>query len=163
MTGELISPSDLFVLALQIRQVLRSPLPPIKPSSYTLLFYNAYTMHGAGACIHTHSQNALIGNTVLSNYVAYDIMREAGIPDGAMRFVPGDAVAMTKQGFEHPEFVSLYFTRSSHVFKNMWRQIAENIDRYKSHPCIVGEMGGKNYHLVHSSANMDNAVNGTIR
>ncbi|KAJ2815929.1 1-pyrroline-5-carboxylate dehydrogenase, partial [Coemansia sp. 'formosensis'] len=63
----------------------------------------------------------------------------------------------------HPEFASLHFTGSTHVFKNMWRQIAENIDRYKSYPRIVGETGGKNYHLVHSSANMDNAVNGTIR
>ncbi|KAJ2823385.1 1-pyrroline-5-carboxylate dehydrogenase, partial [Coemansia furcata] len=84
-------------------------------------------------------------------------MREAGIPDGVMQFVPGDAVAMTKQVFEHPKFVSLYFTGSSHVSKNMWRQIAKNIDRHKSYLRIVGEMGGKNYHLVHSSANMDNA------
>ncbi|KAJ2034673.1 1-pyrroline-5-carboxylate dehydrogenase [Coemansia sp. RSA 2337] len=115
---------------------------------------------------------ALMGNTVLwkpsnsavlSNYVAYDIMREAGVPDGVMQFVPGDAAAMTKQVFEHPEFASLHFTGSTHVFKNMWKQIAENIDRYKSYPRIVGETGGKNYHLVHSSANMDNAVNGTIR
>ncbi|KAJ2077825.1 Methylthioribulose-1-phosphate dehydratase [Coemansia sp. S100] len=57
---ERISPSDLFVLALQTRQVLRSPLPPIKPSACTPLFYNAYTMRGAGACIHTHSQNAVL-------------------------------------------------------------------------------------------------------
>ncbi|KAJ2102273.1 1-pyrroline-5-carboxylate dehydrogenase [Coemansia sp. RSA 922] len=115
---------------------------------------------------------ALMGNTVLwkpsnsavlSNYVAYDIMREAGVPDGVMQFVPGDAAAMTKQVFEHPEFASLHFTGSTHVFKSMWKQIAENIDRYKSYPRIVGETGGKNYHLVHSSANMDNAVNGTIR
>ncbi|KAJ2872022.1 Methylthioribulose-1-phosphate dehydratase, partial [Coemansia aciculifera] len=42
------------------RQVLRSPLPPIKPSACTPLFYNAYTMRGAGACIHTHSQNAVL-------------------------------------------------------------------------------------------------------
>ncbi|KAJ2900565.1 Methylthioribulose-1-phosphate dehydratase [Coemansia aciculifera] len=57
---ERILPSDLFVLALQTRQVLRSPRPPIKPSACTPLFYNAYTMRGAGACIHTHSQNAVL-------------------------------------------------------------------------------------------------------
>ncbi|KAJ2000975.1 1-pyrroline-5-carboxylate dehydrogenase [Coemansia thaxteri] len=115
---------------------------------------------------------ALMGNTVLwkpsnsavlSNYIAYDIMREAGVPDGVMQFVPGDAAAMTKQVFEHPEFASLHFTGSTVVFKHMWRQIAENIDRYKSYPRIVGETGGKNYHLVHPSANLDNAVNCTIR
>ncbi|KAJ1964287.1 Methylthioribulose-1-phosphate dehydratase [Dipsacomyces acuminosporus] len=57
---ERIQPKDLFVLALSTRQVLRAPQPPIKPSACTPLFYNAYTMRGAGACIHTHSQNAVL-------------------------------------------------------------------------------------------------------
>ncbi|KAI9503772.1 Methylthioribulose-1-phosphate dehydratase [Coemansia spiralis] len=57
---ERIRAEDLFVLVLQTREVLRSPQPPIKPSACTPLFYNAYTMRGAGACIHTHSQNAVL-------------------------------------------------------------------------------------------------------
>ncbi|KAJ2657166.1 Methylthioribulose-1-phosphate dehydratase [Coemansia sp. RSA 1200] len=57
---ERIKPEELFVLVLQTRQVLRAPQPPIKPSACTPLFYNAYTMRGAGACIHTHSQNAVL-------------------------------------------------------------------------------------------------------
>ncbi|KAJ2777359.1 1-pyrroline-5-carboxylate dehydrogenase [Coemansia javaensis] len=115
---------------------------------------------------------ALMGNVVvwkpsqgavLSNAIAYDVMREAGVPDGVMQFVPGDAAAMTKRVFEHPEFAALHFTGSTHVFKSMWKQIAANIDRYKSYPRIVGETGGKNYHLVHPSADVPNAVNNTIR
>ncbi|KAJ2678000.1 Methylthioribulose-1-phosphate dehydratase [Coemansia sp. RSA 1285] len=57
---ERIKPEELFVLVLQTRQVLRAPPPPIRPSACTPLFYNAYTMRGAGACIHTHSQNAVL-------------------------------------------------------------------------------------------------------
>lgn len=57
---ERIQPSDLFVLDLTTRSILQSPEPPIKPSACTPLFYNAYTMRGAGACIHTHSQNAVL-------------------------------------------------------------------------------------------------------
>ncbi|KAJ2787405.1 1-pyrroline-5-carboxylate dehydrogenase [Coemansia interrupta] len=115
---------------------------------------------------------ALMGNTVLwkpsnsavlSNYIAYEIMREAGVPDGVMQFVPGDAAAMTKQVFEHKDFASLHFTGSTFVFKSMWKQIAENIDHYRSYPRIVGETGGKNYHLIHPSANLDNAVYSTVR
>ncbi|KAJ1964288.1 1-pyrroline-5-carboxylate dehydrogenase [Dipsacomyces acuminosporus] len=115
---------------------------------------------------------ALVGNTVLwkpsqsavlSNYIAFDIMREAGVPDGVMQFIPGDAASMTKVVFEHPEFASIHFTGSTHVFKNMWKQIGQNIDIYKSYPRIVGETGGKNYHLVHPSANLESAVNNTIR
>ncbi|KAJ1728045.1 1-pyrroline-5-carboxylate dehydrogenase [Coemansia biformis] len=115
---------------------------------------------------------ALMGNVVLwkpsasavlSNFVAFEVMREAGVPDGVMQFVPGDAAAITKQVFEHPEFAALHFTGSTFVFKSMWKQIAANIDRYKSYPRIVGETGGKNYHLVHPSADVDSAVNNTIR
>ncbi|KAJ2365552.1 1-pyrroline-5-carboxylate dehydrogenase [Coemansia sp. RSA 2610] len=115
---------------------------------------------------------ALMGNTVLwkpsagavmSNYVAYEIMRESGVPDGVIQFIPGDAAAMTKQVFDHPEFSSLHFTGSTSVFKNMWKQIAQNLDTYKSYPRIVGETGGKNYHLIHPSANLESAVNNTIR
>ncbi|KAJ1796128.1 Methylthioribulose-1-phosphate dehydratase [Coemansia sp. RSA 2599] len=57
---ERIQAADLFVMALHTRQVLRAPPPPIKPSACTPLFYNAYTMRDAGACIHTHSQNAVL-------------------------------------------------------------------------------------------------------
>ncbi|KAI8331183.1 methylthioribulose-1-phosphate dehydratase [Chlamydoabsidia padenii] len=50
---------DLFVLALQDRTLIRQP-PVLKPSACTPLFYNAYSMRAAGACIHTHSQNAVM-------------------------------------------------------------------------------------------------------
>ncbi|KAF9172081.1 hypothetical protein BGX21_002510 [Mortierella sp. AD011] len=56
---ERIQPEDLFVLELANRHVLRRPLV-FKPSACTPLFYNAYTMREAGACIHTHSQHAVM-------------------------------------------------------------------------------------------------------
>ncbi|KAJ2879008.1 Methylthioribulose-1-phosphate dehydratase [Coemansia asiatica] len=64
---ERIRPGDLFVMALHTRQVLRAPVPPIKPSACTPLFYNAYTMRDAGACIHTHSQNAVLVTMLYAN------------------------------------------------------------------------------------------------
>lgn len=54
-----MKPEDLFVLELANRAVLRKPLV-LKPSACTPLFYNAYTMRNAGACIHTHSQHAVM-------------------------------------------------------------------------------------------------------
>lgn len=56
---ERMKPEDLFVMTLADRQVLRKP-QVFKPSACTPLFYNAYTMREAGACIHTHSQNAVM-------------------------------------------------------------------------------------------------------
>lgn len=56
---ERMQPQDLFVMTLADRTLLRKPLS-LKPSACTPLFYNAYTMRDAGACIHTHSQNAVM-------------------------------------------------------------------------------------------------------
>ncbi|KAJ2806410.1 1-pyrroline-5-carboxylate dehydrogenase [Coemansia guatemalensis] len=145
----------------------RSEYRPLEGFVYAVSPFN-FTAIG----VNLAAAPALMGNTVLwkpsngavlSNYVAYQILREAGVPDGVIQFVPGEPAAMTKQVFEHPEFASLHFTGSTFVFKNMWRQIADNIDKYKGYPRIVGETGGKNYHLIHPSANIENAVNNTIR
>lgn len=56
---ERMEPHHLFVMTLADRTLLRQPLS-LKPSACTPLFYNAYTMRDAGACIHTHSQNAVM-------------------------------------------------------------------------------------------------------
>lgn len=41
--------------------------------------------------------------------------------------------------------------------------VVNNIDNLKSYPRIVGETGGKNFHLVHPSANVDEVVAQSIR
>lgn len=56
---ERMESQDLFVMTLHDRTLLRKP-SMYKPSACTPLFYNAYTMRDAGACIHTHSQNAVM-------------------------------------------------------------------------------------------------------
>jgi 1-pyrroline-5-carboxylate dehydrogenase len=49
------------------------------------------------------------------------------------------------------------------VFKKLWKDIAGNLDKYKGYPRIVGETGGKNFHVVHESAEVKNAVIQSIR
>lgn len=68
-----------------------------------------------------------------------------------------------KQAIDHASFAALHFTGSTAVFKQLWKDIAQNVDRYKGYPRIVGETGGKNWHLVHPSADVTNAVHQTIR
>ena len=118
------------------------------------------------------SAPALMGNVVLwkpspmamySNYLVYEILREAGLPDGVIQFIPGDAEMVTKETFSHPGFAGLHFTGSTSVFKLLWRKIADNIDGYKSYPRIVGETGGKNMHFLHKSADVRTAALQTIR
>ncbi|KAJ1990789.1 1-pyrroline-5-carboxylate dehydrogenase [Dimargaris cristalligena] len=115
---------------------------------------------------------ALMGNVVvwkpspaatLSNYFIYEILVEAGLPAGVIQFVPGPAAEMAQQVFAHPDFAALHFTGSTHVFKGLWKTIAQNIDSYRSYPRIVGETGGKNFHLIHNSAPVRSTALQTIR
>lgn len=115
---------------------------------------------------------ALMGNVVLwkpsagairSNYLVYKILEEAGLPKGVIQFIPSCPNDFVDVTFGHKEFAGLHFTGSTQVFKDLWKKIAANLDIYKSYPRIVGETGGKNMHFVHSSADVDNVVNQTIR
>jgi len=115
---------------------------------------------------------ALVGNTVVwkpspaatySNYLVYKVFEEAGVPPGVIQFVPGPAAEVVAQAISHPDFAALHFTGSTFVFKKLWKDIAANLDNYKGYPRIVGETGGKNFHLIHSSAEIKNAVMQSIR
>ncbi|KAH9983212.1 delta-1-pyrroline-5-carboxylate dehydrogenase [Russula compacta] len=115
---------------------------------------------------------ALVGNVVLwkpspaatySNYIIHQVLTEAGVPPGVIQFVPGPPPAIVAQAIAHREFAALHFTGSTFVFKKLWKDIAANIDKYKSYPRIVGETGGKNFHVIHKSAEIRNAVLQSIR
>jgi len=115
---------------------------------------------------------AIVGNVVVwkpspaatySNYIIHQIFTEAGLPAGVIQFVPGPPPEVVKQAISHPSFASLHFTGSTHVFKQLWKDIAGNLDKYKGYPRIVGETGGKNFHVVHESAEVRNAVIQTVR
>jgi len=98
-----------------------------------------------------------------SSYVVYELLREAGLPAGVIQFIPGPAPEVVGQVLKHPEFAALHFTGSTHVFRKLWKDIGNNIENYKSYPRIVGETGGKNFHMVHKSANVTSVVHNTIR
>lgn len=117
---------------------------------------------------------ALMGNVVVwkpspsavaSNYLVHQILLEAGLPPGVIQFVPGDAEEVTKTVFDHPLFAALHYTGSTAVFRKLYGQIAQGVvvGRYKGYPRVVGETGGKNFHLIHRSADISSAVNNTVR
>jgi 1-pyrroline-5-carboxylate dehydrogenase len=105
---------------------------------------------------------ALMGNVVVwkpSDHQAYsaqvivDLFKEAGLPDGVINVVYGDPVMITDTVLASPDFSGLHFTGSTHVFKNLWKQIGNNIHHYKTYPRIVGETGGKDFIWAHNSSN----------
>ncbi|KAF9890617.1 Delta-1-pyrroline-5-carboxylate dehydrogenase, mitochondrial [Aspergillus nanangensis] len=117
---------------------------------------------------------ALMGNVVLwkpspSNIYAsslvYKILLEAGLPPNVVQFVPGDAEKITDIALAHRDFAGLNFIGSSDVFRSIYSKIGEGIGKktYREFPRVVGETSGKNFHLIHNSADIPSAVNHTIR
>ncbi len=104
---------------------------------------------------------AMMGNVVVwkpsdsqvySAKVIMDVFKEAGIPDGVINVVFGDPVMITNTVLANPDFSGLHFTGSTFIFRELWKQIGENIHNYKTYPRIVGETGGKDYIIAHKSA-----------
>ncbi|CAK9441612.1 uncharacterized protein LODBEIA_P54800 [Lodderomyces beijingensis] len=117
---------------------------------------------------------ALMGNTVvwkpsataaLSNYLLLTILEEAGLPSGVINFVPGNPVEVTDVVLADRDFAALHFTGSTDVFKKLYHEISSNVakDKYRDFPRIVGETGGKNFHLIHPSASLHHSVLSTLR
>ncbi len=115
---------------------------------------------------------AMMGNTVVwkpafSQIYAAQLLMEvfvkAGVPDGVINliFVPGPATGEVI--FSHHDFGGIHFTGSTAVFRDVWNSIGKNIANYKSYPRIVGETGGKDFIMVHSSADVDVTVTALVR
>ncbi|HHJ49766.1 MAG TPA: aldehyde dehydrogenase family protein, partial [Phaeodactylibacter sp.] len=115
---------------------------------------------------------ALMGNTVVwkpavsqiySAALIMDIFEAAGLPPGVINLifvsgpVAGDII------FSHPDFAGLHFTGSTSTFQHLWKTIGNNISQYKSYPRIVGETGGKDFVMVHPSADAEAVVTALTR
>lgn len=115
---------------------------------------------------------AMMGNVVIwkpsdsqvfSAKIIIDVFKEAGLPDGVINVVFGDAKMISDTIFESRDFAGVHFTGSTNVFKDIWKTIGNNIHHYKTYPRIVGETGGKDFIIAHPSANVKQVVTGIIR
>ena len=115
---------------------------------------------------------AMMGNVVIwkpsdsqvfSAKIIIDIFKEAGVPDGVINVVFGDAEMITNTVLASRDFAGVHFTGSTHVFKDIWAKIGTNIHHYKTYPRIVGETGGKDFVVAHPSANVKQVVTGIAR
>src|SRR5476651_500325 len=115
---------------------------------------------------------AMMGNVVVwkpaytqiyAANVLMQVFREAGVPPGVINLVYVDGPTAGEVIFNHPDFAGIHFTGSTGVFQNIWKTIGNNIHKYKTYPRIVGETGGKNFIVVHKSANIDVLTTALIR
>jgi 1-pyrroline-5-carboxylate dehydrogenase len=115
---------------------------------------------------------AMMGNVVVwkpsdsqvfSAKVIVDVFKEAGLPDGIINVVYGDPVMISNTVLSSPDFSGIHFTGSTRVFKDLWKQIGNNINTYKTYPRIVGETGGKDFILAHASAEPKQVATAIVR
>ena len=115
---------------------------------------------------------AMCGNVVIwkcANTQIYSaqmfmrILKEAGLPAGVINLIFVDGPTIGKVCFNHRDFAGVHFTGSTGVFNNMWETIGKNMSMYKSYPRIVGETGGKDFVLVHKTADPDVVVTALVR
>jgi 1-pyrroline-5-carboxylate dehydrogenase len=103
------------------------------------------------------------GTAMLSAYYLMRLFQEAGLPDGVINLVygPGATIGAAALGSSH--LAGIHFTGSTPVFNSMWRSVAENMERYRNYPRIVGETGGKDFIVAHPSANVDALATAIVR
>eukprot|EP01111_Echinosteliopsis_oligospora_P003226 TRINITY_DN1516_c0_g1_i1.p1 TRINITY_DN1516_c0_g1~~TRINITY_DN1516_c0_g1_i1.p1 ORF type:complete len:546 (-),score=182.64 TRINITY_DN1516_c0_g1_i1:53-1690(-) len=117
---------------------------------------------------------AMMGNVVLwkpastailSNWIFFKILKEAGLPDGVIQFLPGSGRLIGDVLINNADFAGLHFTGSTEVFNEIMHKTSTNTQAglYRGYPRMVGETGGKDFHFIHPSADVENALNNTIR
>ena len=92
-----------------------------------------------------------------------ELLEEAGLPAGVINLVSGDGIAVSEVALKHPDLAGVHFTGSTAVFQHIWKEIGNNIASYRSYPRLVGETGGKDFVVVHPSADDDVAKVALIR
>ncbi len=128
--------------------------------------FNFYSIAG-----NLPSAPAMLGNValwkparsvLLSNYLIYQVLVEAGLPAGVVDFVPFPS-KVANVALEHPELAGVHFTGSYATLVQIWRRLGENLERYRNFPRVVGETGGKDFVVMHPSADVRGTVVSLLR
>jgi 1-pyrroline-5-carboxylate dehydrogenase len=161
---------DFFKFNVQYMTQIYSEQPDSLPGMWNRLEYRplegfifAITpFNFTSICANLCAAPAMMGNVVVwkpaetqmySAQVIMDLFKEAGLPDGVINLVSVEGPVAGDVVFKHREFAGLHFTGSTGVFRHLWKEIGANIASYRSYPRIVGETGGKDFVMVHKSAN----------
>ena len=115
---------------------------------------------------------AMMGNVVVwkpantqiyAANVLMEIFKKAGVPDGVINLVYVNGPDAGDVIFSHPDFAGIHFTGSTGVFQQVWKNIGNNIHQFKTYPRIVGETGGKDFIMVHKSAEPEMTATAIVR
>ena len=132
----------------------------IAPFNFTSIAGN---LPGAPALMGNVSIWKPASSAILACYYLLEMLKEAGLPDGVINFLPGDGGTVGDPILNNSNLAGIHFTGSTSTFNHIWKTIGSNIDKYKTYPRIVGETGGKDFCLAHNSCDTDVLVTAMIR
>ena len=134
----------------------RSDYRPLEGFVYAITPFNFTAIAG-----NLPTAPALMGNTViwkpsptqqLAAQLTMELLEAAGMPPGVINLVTGDGIDVSKVALTDPDLAGIHFTGSTPTFQHLWKEVAGNLDRYRTYPRLVGETGGKDFILAHPSA-----------
>jgi len=137
----------------------RTDYRPLEGFVYAITPFNFTAIAG-----NLPSAPALMGNTVVwkpsptqtfAAYLTMQLLEAAGLPPGVINLLAGDGVAVSDVALADPRLAGIHFTGSTATFQHLWREVGTNIDHYHTYPRLVGETGGKDFVLAHTSARPD--------
>ena len=115
---------------------------------------------------------ALMGNVVLwkpshtsmiGAWHCLEMLREAGLPDGVIQMIPGDGPEQGDAALASEHLAGIHFTGSTGTFRALWKGVANNLERYRSYPRVIGETGGKDFIVFHPSADLEASATAIVR
>jgi 1-pyrroline-5-carboxylate dehydrogenase len=93
----------------------------------------------------------------------FEVLQEAGIPDGVVNFCPGTGSGFGAALVEHPQIRFVAFTGSKEVGLDINQRAATPRSGQKWIKRTILEMGGKDSIIVDADANIDAAVEGVAQ
>ncbi len=140
---------------------------PLEGFIYTITPFNFTAI-----ALNLNMSVAVMGNTtvwkpastsLLSSWILMNVFMEAGLPAGVINFLPGQGSVISNNVLKHPDLAGIHFTGSNSTFNSLWKTVAGNLEKYRSYPKLVGETGGKDFIMVHQSANPLEVATAIIR
>ena len=132
-------------------------LPPWNfPLAIVTGMLSAALVSGNTAILKPSSQTPVVAAKLVQ------LLNECGLPDGVVNFLPGPGDEVGEYLVKHPQISLIAFTGSVSVGLRI-NQLATNIQPGQGQvKRVIAEMGGKNAIIVDSSADIDQAVQGTV-
>ncbi|MBM4386978.1 MAG: L-glutamate gamma-semialdehyde dehydrogenase [Deltaproteobacteria bacterium] len=100
--------------------------------------------------------------TPVIGYQLVEIMRDAGLPDGVLNFLPGSGAAIGDFLVGHPKTRFVSFTGSKEIGLRINELAAKTAPGQKWIKRVVAEMGGKDAIVVDEDSNYEEAAQGIV-